>query len=73
MVSRQHRGSTPLHAASRQRDLEAVKILIESGADVDALDEWDRISIQITNNPQIIAQLVAAGSKGRWLEAASWT
>lgn len=71
MVNGLYQGQTPLHIAAEEGDLDTVKILIEAGADVDILDEWNQNAIQLTKNPQIIALLVAAGSKTGWLDVGS--
>ncbi|KAJ3577762.1 hypothetical protein NPX13_g2797 [Xylaria arbuscula] len=72
MVNRPQNGTTPLHKAAWKGDLNMVKILLEAGADVDMLDSYNYTAIQLTNEPHIITELVAAGSKSGWLDPVSF-
>ncbi|KAI1362921.1 hypothetical protein F5Y08DRAFT_256521 [Xylaria arbuscula] len=72
MVNRRQNGTTPLHKAAKKGDLDMVKILLEAGADVDMLDSYNYTAIQLTNEPHIITELVAAGSRSGWLDSGSF-
>ncbi|KAI0533732.1 hypothetical protein GGR58DRAFT_521197 [Xylaria digitata] len=63
LLTRYPKTSVLADMVSRQQE----GILLEAGADVDALDQWNRTAVQLTDNPQITAHLVAADYSGQTL------
>jgi ankyrin repeat protein len=62
----------PLHLASSVGDVDAVKLLIDAGADIDALDYKNLTPIQIASDTRVIASLADAGAKVPWPDPPSW-
>lgn len=53
-----HGNSTLLHVACELNDVKIAKILIKYGADVNALDSYNRTAISLINNPVILIEIM---------------
>lgn len=59
-------GDTPLHVVACRNDLEAVQLLIEAGADVNAKGEMDETPLHIAvehGNVQMVQAMLRAGAR----------
>jgi ankyrin repeat protein len=59
-------GDTPLHLVAWRNDLEAVRLLIDAGADVNARGEMDETPLHIAvhhGNVQMVQVLLRAGAR----------
>ncbi|KAI0197801.1 ankyrin repeat-containing domain protein [Astrocystis sublimbata] len=72
MINTEHEGFTSLHEAVIKDNLENVKVLLDAGADVDALSHHNLTAILHSESPQMTEQLLAAGSRTGWLDSTSW-
>ena len=55
-------GWTPLHMAAKSGHVEIIAVLVEAGADVNALDDDDRTPLRLARDAVAIAALRAAGA-----------
>ena len=57
---------TELHHAARAGDVEAIRTLIESGAEVDANDKWDRTpisyAVEMSEDQELVQALIDGGA-----------
>ncbi|KAI8948151.1 hypothetical protein F4801DRAFT_471181 [Xylaria longipes] len=61
-----------LHAAIYRGDSKMLDVLLEAGADVDALNSYNQTAIQVVTNPHLEARLIAAGAKKGWVDSTAW-
>jgi ankyrin repeat protein len=54
---------TPLHVASAGNQIEAVKLLLEHGADINPFDRWGSTPLNDADNKDIEALLLSKGAK----------
>ncbi|RWA07801.1 hypothetical protein EKO27_g7305 [Xylaria grammica] len=73
MISRKKRGRSPLHEASYYRkSLSVLDILLDAGADVDLLSDFNLTALQHATDSRVIDRLLAAGAKSGWIDSTSW-
>ena len=56
-------GATPLHHAVGDRNIQAVRLLLEHGADVHARDKRGKTPSQLTKQQEIVELLFQNGAK----------
>src|SRR4051794_609860 len=69
------RGNTPMHYAADNRELEIVKLLVENGAELNALDatKWTPLHYAIFGQLEMVNYLLKSGADINALTYNKWT